>query len=88
MVIQIELHLFTFGSDVYIESRSFDLLYTELLNSLQTWENGDESEFDNNALGLMYTLESEAKALMKMPIDPNNLEKSHFGSSFLLITAG
>jgi len=55
---------------------------------LQTWENGDESEFDNNALGLMYTLESEAKALMKMPIDPNNLEKSHFGPSFLLITAG
>jgi hypothetical protein len=69
----------------YPESRAFDELYTELLNSLQkTWENGDNAEF-GNAYGLMTMLKGEAKILMQTQIDPNNRSKGCFGPSFLLI---
>jgi hypothetical protein len=70
----------------YKESRDFDVLYTDLLNSLQkVWETGDKDEFNNNAVGLMFSLEEGAKALMQTPIDPNDPEKGNFGPSFLLI---
>lgn len=69
----------------YKESHAFDALYTDLLNSLQKmWETGDKDEF-NNAVGLMFSLEEGAKALMQTPIDPNDPGKGNFGPSFLLI---
>ena len=72
----------------YTESRGFDLLYTELLNSLQkTWEIGSNAEM-GSSINLMYELETQAKALMQMPIDPDKPEKGCLGPSFLLITNG
>jgi hypothetical protein len=71
----------------YPESRDFDQIYTELLNSLQKmWETGDNDEFDNAFLS-MVTMEGEAKKLMKTFIDPNDHGKGCFGPSFLLITS-
>ncbi len=71
----------------YAESRDFDVQYTLLLNSLQkTWETGDDNELTNNAVGLMFTLEDEARTLMKKPLDQNDPGKGCFGPSFLLIT--
>jgi hypothetical protein len=70
----------------YKESHDFDVLYTDLLNSLQkSWETGDKDELTNNALSIMFSLEEGAKALMQTPIDPNDPGKGNFGPSFLLI---
>jgi hypothetical protein len=69
----------------YKESHDFDVLYTQLLNSLQKmWETGDSDEF-GNAYGIMTSMEEVAKVLMQTPIDPNDPGKGNFGPSFLLI---
>ena len=71
----------------YPESREFDLIYTELLNTLQkAWETNDDTIWGDAIYNLMRQLTKKARELMQIPIDKNDLSKGTFGPSFLLIS--
>ena len=69
----------------YAEFRDFDRIYTHLLNSLQkAWETSDNIELAKSR-PIMISMKAEAKRLMQMPIDAQDLSKGNFGPSFRLL---
>ena len=68
-------------------SKEFDLIYTALLDTLQkAWDTNDDGIWNNAIYNLMTQLTEEARKLMQIPIDSNDLSRGTFGPSFLLVT--
>jgi hypothetical protein len=59
------------GSQVQAIARLFDVSYGDLLRSIQATVNGQPERL-REAIGLMYTLEIQARELMRTPISPGS----------------